>query len=350
MPSVFSPVDRRKFCGTLLVAGAALAFRGRAAGHESSRAGTEWPLGALPDSSLRLIALDSRFRRLINPAAVISRVQTGSVWSEGPAWSPAGGYLVWSDIPNNRQLRWLEEDGHVSVFRRPSHQTNGCAFDFAGRMYTCEQEGHVVVRHQTDGTQTVIASGAGGVRLNSPNDIVVHPDGGVWFTDPGYGGPNPLPQKEATYRIDPTSGAVERVEGTLIKPNGICFSPDFKRLYLADTGMVGPKALYVFDVVEGRRLANKRPFATIEHQGLVAGPDGQQTDIDGNLWASAGHGPDGVNGVHVFAPDGTRLGLILLPETCANVCFGGTARNRLFMTATSSLYAIDTQTRGAHLS
>lgn len=299
---------------------------------------------------MRLIALDPRFHGLFPSTPVISRVQTGSIWSEGPAWSPAGRYLVWSDIPNNRQLRWLEDDGHVSVFRQPSHETNGSTFDFQGRMYTCEQQGHSVVRHETDGTQTVLASEVGGVRFNSPNDIAVHADGGVWFTDPGYGGPDPMPQREAIYRIDQVSGAVERVDSTLVKPNGVCFSPDFKRLYAADTGMPAPKALYVYDVVGGKRLANKRLFATIEHGGKVAGPDGQQTDVDGNLWSSAGNGPDGVNGVHVFSPDGVRLGLVLLPETCANLCFGGTGRNRLFMTATTSLYTIDTATRGAHLS
>jgi len=333
-----------------MLLGAAAVTTGLSAESRVPKFPPDMPLGPLIDSPVRLIAFDPRFRRLFPFSPVISRLQTGSIWSEGPAWSPVGHYLVWSDVPNDRQLRWLEEDGHVSVFRQSSNKTNGCTFDLQGRMITCEQTGHSVVRHETDGTQTVLASAIEGRRFNSPNDVVIHADGAVWFTDPGYGGPDPLPHKEAVYRIDPIFGHVERVEHSLVKPNGICFSPDFKRLYLADTGMPHPKALYVFDVVEGRRLANKRPFATLEHQGLVAGPDGQKTDEQGNLWASAGHGPEGSNGVHVFAPDGTRLGVILLPETCANVCFGGTGRNRLFITATQSLYAIETATRGAHLS
>ncbi|MEO6245747.1 MAG: SMP-30/gluconolactonase/LRE family protein [Opitutaceae bacterium] len=342
-----SSLSRRQFCGAV-VGGAALGLLTTQAA--DIPAPIIFPLGALPDSRARVIALDPRFQRLMPEAVSIERLQTGSTWSEGPAWNIAGRYFVWSDVPNSRQYRWLEEDGHVSVFRHPTGHTNGSTFDFQGRMLCCEQDGHRVVRHEPDASVTVLASEADGKALNSPNDIVVHPDGGIWFTDPGYGVKGALPQREATYRIDPISGAVERVDASLAKPNGICFSPDFKRLYVADTGAPEPKPLVVFDVVDGRRLARKRPFATIEYNGLVAGPDGQQVDIEGNLWASAGHGPDGVNGVQVFAPDGTRLGVILLPETCANVCFGGTARNRLFMPATSSLYVVTTATRGAHLS
>ncbi len=266
--------NRRQFCGLLLGVGAAAA--GQAAELQTAPVVPNRPIGPLADTPTRLIALDPRFPRLFPSSPVILRVQTGSVWSEGPAWSHAGGYLVWSDIPNNRQLSWRENDGRVSVFRQPSNQTNGCTFDHQGRMITCEQIGHSVVRHETDGTKTVLASLVDGRRFNSPNDVAVHPDGAIWFTDPGYGGPDPLPQKEATYRIDPASGQVERVDHSLVKPNGVCFSPDFKQLYLADTGMSRPKALYVFDVVEGRRLVHKRPFAALEHQGLVASPDGQR--------------------------------------------------------------------------
>lgn len=335
---------RRRFCGTLLGSLAVLSLKGAAAVAPPA----VLPIGPLPDSKARIVTLDPRFGKLWPMNPVISRLQTGSTWSEGPAWCPAGRYLVWSDIPNDRQLRWLEDDGHVSEFRRPSGKTNGSTFDFLGRMICCEQTGHRVVRHEPDGSVNVLADHADGVRLNSPNDVVVHPDGAIWFTDPGYGAPDPLPQKEAIYRLDPETKIIERVSVSLTKPNGLCFSPDFKLLYLADTGTPQPQSLHVFDVVNGRRLANQRLFATMEYNGMSAGPDGQQVDVEGNLWASAGHGPEGINGVHVFAPDGKRLGMILLPETCANVCFGGSRRDQLFMTATSSLYVLTTGTRGAH--
>ncbi|MBT5901294.1 MAG: SMP-30/gluconolactonase/LRE family protein [Opitutaceae bacterium] len=324
-----------------------LAAVGRAA---TEPAETERALGPLKDSGLRIIAVDSRFKDLIDVRSTITRHQTGSRWSEGPAWNAAGRYLVWSDVPNSRQWRWLEEDGHVSEFRHPSNHTNGATYDAVGRMLTCEQTGHQVVRHEPDGSTTVLADQIDGVPFNSPNDIVVHPDGGIWFTDPGYGVPKPLPQKEAIYRIDGQTGTVKRVDDALVKPNGLCFSPDFKKLYVADTGpeKQEDKALHVYDVTAAGGLANRRKFAAIKYNGLIAGPDGQQVDAQGNLWASSGHGVEGINGVHVFSPGGDLLGVILLPETCANVCFGGSARDRLFMTATTSLYSVQTLTHAAH--
>ena len=339
-------VSRRRFLQTAMVAAPVWATVGRSA----EKSATPRPLGPLDDPGVRIVALDDRFEQLIDRGEVITRHQTGSKWSEGPAWNAAGRYLVWSDVPNSRQWRWLEEDGHVSEFRHPTGRTNGSTFDHEGRMISCQQEGRCVVRHEGDGSVTILANQADGVSLASPNDVVVHPDGSIWFTDAGYGVPKPLPQKEAIYRIDGVTGSLKRVDNSLVKPNGLCFSPDFSKLYVADTGPAeqADKALHVFDVTEDGGLANRRHFAAIRHNGLIAGPDGQQVDADGNLWASSGHSVEGINGVHVFAPDGKLLGVILLPETCANVCFGGTDRDRLFMTATTSLYSVRTKTRGAH--
>ena len=307
------------------------------------------PESWLKDSCQRIISLDPRFDRLISISARIHRLQTGSIWSEGPSWDPISNKLIWSDAPNNRQLSWSEVTAIPGDFRMPSNQTNGTCFDANNRLICCEQIGRRVMRYDSNGQNgTVLADQWQNKALNSPNDVVVHPDGGIWFTDPGYGNQGKFELKEATYRIDPKSGEIERVDHSLGKPNGICFSEDYTRMYIADTGPDRPRPLYVFDVIDGKRLANRRKFADVTYKGMDAGPDGQQVDKDGNLWASAGHGVDGVNGVHVFAPDGKRLGLILLPETCANVCFGGSKGNLFFMTATTSLYAIDVLTSRAH--
>lgn len=339
-------VSRRRFLQTAMVAAPVWATVGRAV----EKSAPHWPLGGLTDSGMRIVAVDDRFKQLIDATEVITRHQTGSQWSEGPAWNAAGRYLVWSDVPNSRQWRWLAEDGHVSEFRHPTGKTNGSTFDAMGRMISCQQEGRCVVRHEGDGSITVLANQADGISLASPNDVVVHPDGSIWFTDAGYGVPKPLPQKEAIYRIDGDTGAIKRVDNVLVKPNGLCFSPDFTQLYVADTGppVQADKALHVFDVTADGGLTHRRHFAAIRYNGLIAGPDGQQVDEHGNLWASSGHSVEGINGVHVFAPDGKLLGVILLPETCANVCFGGTDRDRLFMTATTSLYSVRTKTRAAH--
>lgn len=346
--AVISPLSRRRFIGSALVA-APLLGSGLKGATETTKHGS-LALGALGDSGVRIVGLDERFDALMPKGAIIHRLQTGSQWSEGPAWHAAGRYLVWSDVPNNRQWRWLEEDGHVSEFRNPSNKTNGSTFDGQGRMICCQQIGRRIVRFEHDGSERVLASHIDGMPFCSPNDVVVHPDGSVWFSDAGYGVPKPLPQKEAIYRIDPEKGEVRRVDDSLVKPNGLCFSPDFKKLYVADTGpgKQEDKVLHVFEVTPKGRLKNRQVFAGIKYNGLRAGPDGQQVDEQGNLWASSGHGVDGVNGVHVFAPNGELLGVILLPETCANVCFGGSGRGRLFMAATTSLYAVDTATRGAH--
>jgi gluconolactonase len=297
-----------------------------------------------------IIALDNRFRRYIVGNTTIRRHHTGTLWAEGPAWNGGGRYLVWSDIPNNVQMRWLEDDGHVSVFRSPSGYSNGNTFDFEGRQLSSEHGGRRVVRYEPNGTLTVIADRFDGKRLNSPNDVVVHPDGGIWFTDPMYGingnyegfkADSELPV--AAYRVDPRTRQVEKVADGFGGPNGLCFSPDYKLLYIADTG--APREIKVFEV-DGKSLRNGKTFAKLEipGTGAPAAADGMRCDTDGNLWAGARPG------VQILAPTGERIGMIRLPENCANVCFGGTKRNRLFMTASQSLYSVYVNVSGAHIS
>jgi gluconolactonase len=301
------------------------------------------------------IALDKRFQKYMITNTPIARLWTGALWAEGPAWCAAGRFLLWSDIPNNRQMRWLEEDGHTSVFRSPSEYSNGNTFDFEGRQISCQHGLRRVVRYETDGKVTVIADKWQGKPLNSPNDLVVHPDGGIWFTDPPYGilgnyeGFEAKPEiKEAVYRVDPKTGKMDKITDELDKPNGICFSPDYKKVYICDTG--DPRDIQVFDVVDGKTARNKRQFTNMVMSGKEPGlADGIRADVDGNIWAGAGRGGPGYDGVHVFTPAAERIGMILLPEICANICFGGTKRNRLFMAASQSIYAVYVGTRGAHI-
>lgn len=300
-----------------------------------------------------VISVDKAFEKYKIFNSVIQRHYVGCKWAEGPAWSAEGQYLIWSDIPNNRQLRFIEDDGHVSDFRMPSGYSNGNTFDFQGRQLSCEHAGRRVVRYENDGRVTVVAEKYNGKPLNSPNDIVVHPDGGIWFTDPPYGilgnyeGFQATPElKEAVYRVDPQTAKVEIVTDQLDKPNGICFSPDYKKLYVCDTG--DPKDVQVFDVADNR-LRNKKQFTDMKWKGMAGIADGIRADIDGNIWAGS-NGGAGYDGVHVLSPAGQLIGAILLPEICANICFGGPKRNRLFMAASQSLYSVYVGTRGAHVS
>lgn len=294
--------------------------------------------------------LDPRFRELTVPIAKVERLFDGCLWAEGPVWFSDGGYLVWSDIPNNRLLRWTPDQG-VGVFRSDSNNANGNTRDRQGRLVSCEHLGRRVSRTEPDGSITVIADRYQGKRLNSPNDVVVKSDGSIWFTDPTYGilsdyeGKKSDPEQPGcyVYRVDPASGAVEVVADDFVKPNGIAFSPDETVLYIADSGLShdadGPHHIRAFDVMNGRKLAKSRVFAEVG-PGV---PDGFRVDIYGNLWTST------QNGVFCLAPDGTPLGRIKIPEMVANLTFGGPKRNRLFITATSSLYAVYVATTGAQM-
>jgi gluconolactonase len=299
-----------------------------------------------------IVTLEKSFSKYAMFNASIYRHYVGTKWAEGPAWCAQGRYLVWSDIPNNRQMRFVEDDDRVSVFRNPSGYSNGNTFDYQGRQLSCEHGGRRVARYEHDGTVTTIAGKYNGKPLNSPNDVVVHPDGGIWFTDPPYGilgnyeGDVAKPEnKEAVYRVDPKTAAVEVVTDALDKPNGLCFSHDYKKLYVADTG--DPRDIQVFDVADNK-LRNQKRFTDMKLGAKAGAADGIRADVDGNIWAGANGGP-GYDGVHIFTPQGQRIGMILLPEICANICFGGVKRNRLYMVASQSLYSVYVGTRGAHI-
>ncbi|HEV2557733.1 MAG TPA: SMP-30/gluconolactonase/LRE family protein [Microvirga sp.] len=294
------------------------------------------------------ITLDERFASLVNPNARLEVLYQGCRWAEGPAYFPAHRTLVWSDIPNDRMMRYDETTGGVGVFRSPAHYSNGNTIDREGRLVTCEHGGRRVTRTEHDGTITVLASHYKGKRLNSPNDAVVRADGSIWFTDPAYGIDSDYEGHKAeseigachVYRIDGQTGALAVVADDFVRPNGIAFSPDERHLYVADTGAThrkeGPRHIRVFDVDEGGKLANGRVFAACT-AGLF---DGFRFDVEGRLWTSAG------DGIHCYAPDGTLIGKVLVPEVTANVAFGGPKRNRLYICGTTSLYAIMVQTNG----
>jgi gluconolactonase len=357
-PASPSLLNRRAFVGSAATAMAgAAAFLTQASRSEAAEGDRDWsgrnPV-RYPDADIMVI--DPRFEKYKIGNTPIQRLYTGLLWAEGIAWNGGSRYVMWSDIPNDRQLRWIDEDGHVSVFRNPAGNSNGNTFDWEGRQLSCEHGTRRVVRYEHSGAVTVLADKWDGKRLNAPNDIVVHPDGGIWFTDPGYGSmvnyeghKAPLEIKEAVYRIDPKSGQMAMVTDELNKPNGLCFSPDYKRLYIADTSSPNPKGIQVWDVVDGTKLKSMQPFTSMAMEGMKTGmADGIRADVDGNIWAAAGWVGRGYDGVQIFAPDGTRIGMILLPEICANLCFGGVKRNRLFMAASQSIYAVYVETQGAH--
>jgi gluconolactonase len=339
-------MQRRTFLAGTAVAAAATALR-------PANADT-LPLGDLPNwryPDPRVEVLDKRFKARVGNAA-IERIATGFRWAEGPVYFRDGGYLLWSDIPNNRIMRWLEDDGHVSVFRASSNYSNGNTRDREGRLITCEHDTRRVTRTEPDGTITVLLDSLQGKKLNAPNDVVVAADGAIWFTDPGYGifgnyeghlAEPELPPR--VYRFDAKTGQATVVADDFDKPNGLAFSSDEKKLYIIDSGLThgGRSNMRVFDV-NGDKLANGKVFAENFAPGFT---DSVRTDIDGNVWCSMGWADPKEDGVRCYAPNGDLIGKIHLPETCANLCFGGKKRNRLFMTASTSVYATYVETQGA---
>ncbi|MBV9653884.1 MAG: SMP-30/gluconolactonase/LRE family protein [Acetobacteraceae bacterium] len=379
---------------TALLAGAAALGAGAARAQQATPPSVvtspprAWGPGATPDiyPDPDIIIIDPAFEAYLLGITAIRRAATGFRWAEGPAWSSQGRYLLFSDVQGNTQYRYNWDDGRVTPFRKPSWNSNGNSFDFTGRQLSTEDFFRRVIRWEHDGTMTVIADNFEGKPFNSPNDLVPHPDGSIWFTDPSYGGTlseghpdeaggptnaegklNPrvgaplaglaggrkreLPTN--TYRWDP-SGRLDLVatQDQVPDPNGICFAPDYKTLYIistgkgpGDTGSGGKGVVFAFDV-DGDKLTNQRLFSDMMVDGVHCGPDGMRADVTGALWISS-NAPLGYSGVVVFSPEGKLLGRIRLPEVCANLAFGGPQRNHLFMCASQSLYVLQVQTQGA---
>jgi gluconolactonase len=315
---------------------------------DNSHASTIWrPSPRYPDP--RIEVLDDSFDQYRIATAAVERIATGMRWCEGPVWFGDGRYLLWSDIPNNVIMRWDEVTGAVSTLRAPSGYANGNTRDRQGRLITCEHGGRKVTRTEYDGTITVLIDQFDDKRLNSPNDVVVKSDGSIWFTDPPFGisgtyegfrAEPELPQN--LYRLD-TSGHATVVAGDLQGPNGLCFSPDESKLYVVEARATPNRLIVAYDVVEGgARLANKRTLIDCG-RGTA---DGLRCDTDGNLWCGWGMGSDDLDGVMVFAPGGKPIGRIRLPERCANLCFGGLKRDRLFMAASQSIYSLYVHAQG----
>jgi gluconolactonase len=368
-------MNRRSFLATTAAAAAAATMKAASAATVTPFGQTgattlstdPLPLGPLPGSRYP----DSRLESLKKPKVsfgptgfpafagtmAVERVATGFRWAEGPVYFPAGRYVLFSDIPNNRIMRFSEDDGHVSVFRQPSMNSNGNTIDREGRLLTCEHSGRRVSRTELDGSITIIADKYNGKKLNSPNDLVVASDGSVWFVDPGYGiggyyegiKAEPEQEKKNVYRVDPKSGDIKVVVDDFVEPNGITFSPDEKKLYVIDTGFTdgpdNPSHIRSFDVDVGSgKVSNSKVFAEMPKPSIT---DGMRCDTAGVFGAPWGWGDPSEDGVRCYTPDGDLLGKIHIPETVANVCFGGQQRNRLYICGSSSLYAVYTSAQGA---
>ncbi|MDQ6671649.1 MAG: SMP-30/gluconolactonase/LRE family protein [Chloroflexota bacterium] len=335
-----------------------------------------------------IISVDPSFGNLTYGNTNIKRIfhNPDAIWHEGPAWSAQGRYLVWSDVARNIQWRYILDDGRTTEYRNPSNNSNGNTFDFEGRQISCEHLLRRVIRWEHDGTVTVVADSYNGQRLNSPNDVVPHPDGSIWFTDPPYGGQEPEGQVDKpggpsnpnghinpriggedyggqqrslptnVYRVDPSGKLDVAVsQDQLRDPNGLAFSPDYKKLYVISTGkgpgdtVGGDGNVYVFDVASDNKTSNMKLFTDVMVDGIKCGPDGIRADVDGNMWISSNAGSNGLgyNGVTVWSPQGQLLGRIRIPEVTANIAFGGLKRNYLFMAASTSIYSLLLTTQGA---
>ncbi len=340
--------DRRQFLKTMAATAAGAMVTPQLAATAGIFSGSKQQ--RYPDPAV--VVIDKRFEKYVVVNAAVERLWTGARWAEGPVWFGDGRYLLFSDIPDNTIYRWTEETGEMSRFRYPSNYTNGNTRDRQGRLVSCEHDSRRVTRTEHDGSITIIADSFQGKKLNAPNDVIVHSNGSIWFTDPGYGilsdyeghvDEFELPAN--VYRIDPSGGGLTVVAEGFYRPNGLCFSPDEKILYIADTGQPEnqPQTIKMFDVTDGERLTNKRIFCDTGK----AGADGIRCDTDGNVWVGSSGG-EGIDGVLVYAAsDGKLIGKILLPEKCANLCFGGQKRNRLFMVASQSLYSLYVNAKGA---
>jgi gluconolactonase len=332
-------ISRRDILGAGAVVSAALTPKVTFGGWEPSE--------RYPDPAVKI--LDPSFAKYRIVQASVERLYAGARWSEGPVWFGDARCVLWSDIPNNRILRWDEVTGRTSTYRQPSNNSNGLTRDRQGRLITCEHDARRVTRTEHDGTITVLIDKFDGKPLNSPNDVVVKSDGSIWFSDPPFGilgnyeGHVATPELPTNvYRLDPQSGRATVVVGD-IRPNGLCFSPDEKKMYIVDAGAT-PRVIRVYDVSgDGTKLANPKAFVTCEAPET---PDGFRCDTDGNLWCGWGMG-EGLDGVMVFNPEGKRIGAVSLPERAANLCFGGVRRNRLFMAASHALYSLYVGAQGA---
>ena len=334
-------INRRGFFFTVgAVAGSAILAR--------ELRGAEWePSPRYPDPLVEVI--DPSFAKYKLGLAKVEKIAAGMRWAEGPVWFGDGRFLLWSDVPNNRIMKWEEETGAVSVFRKPSNNSNGNTRDKQGRLITCEHDARRVTRTEYDGSLTVIAEKFEGKPLNSPNDVVCRSDGSIWFTDPPFGilgfyeGHVAKPELPTNvYRWDPGTQKISAVIQDINRPNGLAFSPDESKLYVVEGG-ASPRVINAYDVTEnGTKLGNKRALIDAEK----GSPDGLRVDVDGNLWVGWGTG-EGLDGVAIFNPQGKLIGRVHLPERCANLCFGGRHRNRLFMCASTSVFSLYVNTQGA---